>query len=166
MLTKDQVWEAINTRFSGQVSNREEPYGLLTIDCAPDAVIDVLKWLRDEPTLKLAFLTDLTAVHYPERTGEEMCIVYHVHSLTNNFRLRIKAYIPIADPVIATATTVYDTANWMEREAYDFFGVIFAGHPNLIRILNMDDMDYFPMRKEYPLEDPTRRDKVDLMFGR
>ncbi len=166
MLTKDQVWDAISTRFSGQVSNREEPYGMLTIDCSPEGVIDLLKWLRDEPGLQLAFLTDLCAVHYPDRKGEEICIVYHVHSLTHNFRLRIKAYIPIEAPVIPTATTVYETANWMERETYDFFGVQFAGHPNLIRILNLDDMDYFPMRKEYPLEDPTRRDKVDLMFGR
>lgn len=166
MLTKDQVWEAISTRFSGQVSNCEEPYGLMTIDCSAQSVIDLLKWLHAESALQLSFLTDLTVVHYPDRAGEEFCVVYHVHSLSHNFRLRIKSYIAGPEPVIATATTVYETANWMEREAYDFFGVIFAGHPNLIRILNLDDMDYFPMRKEYPLEDPTRRDKVDLMFGR
>lgn len=139
---------------------------MLTIDCSAEAVIDLLKWLRDDPSLQLSFLTSLTAVHYPERKDEELCVVYHVHSLIHNFRLRIKAYIPIADPVIPTATTVYESANWMERECFDLFGVVFAGHPNLVRILNMDDMDYHPMRKEYPLEDPTRRDKVDLMFGR
>ncbi|MFZ1333481.1 MAG: NADH-quinone oxidoreductase subunit C, partial [Flavobacteriales bacterium] len=65
-----------------------------------------------------------------------------------------------------TATDLWPTANWMEREAWDFFGIKFKGHPNLIRILNMEDFPAFPMRKDYPMEDPTRKDKDDSMFGR
>jgi NADH-quinone oxidoreductase subunit C len=65
-----------------------------------------------------------------------------------------------------TAVNLFSTANWLEREAYDFFGVNFVGHPNLIRIMNVDEMDYFPLRKEYPVEDQTRIDKDDDMFGR
>ena len=72
----------------------------------------------------------------------------------------------MADPVVPTLTDLYNAANWMERETYDFYGVIFTGHPNLIRILNVEDMDYFPMRKQYPVEDGTREDKTDLFFGR
>jgi NADH-quinone oxidoreductase subunit C len=67
---------------------------------------------------------------------------------------------------VFTATSLYSSANWMERETYDFFGVNFIGHPNLKRILNVDEMDYFPLRKQYPLEDQTRIDKDDEMFGR
>jgi NADH-quinone oxidoreductase subunit C len=86
--------------------------------------------------------------------------------MENNVRLRIKAFLPIANPEIPSATSLYSSANWMERETYDFYGIIFQGHPNLTRILNADEMDYFPLRKEYPLEDGTRTDKVDSFFGR
>jgi NADH-quinone oxidoreductase subunit C len=67
---------------------------------------------------------------------------------------------------VATLTSVFQAANWMERETYDFYGVNFEGHPNLKRILNVDEMTIFPMRKEYPLEDQVRQDKNDTMFGR
>ena len=89
-----------------------------------------------------------------------------MHSLTNNVRLRLKCWIPEANPEIASATPLFAAANWMERETYDFFGIQFNGHPNLVRILNEDTMDYFPMRKEYHLEDATREDKDDRYFGR
>ena len=95
-----------------------------------------------------------------------MYYIYLLHNLVANIRLRFKVYVPIGQPEVATATTVFATADWLERETYDFFGVIFTGHPNLIRIMNADEMDYFPLRKEYPMEDPTRRDKDDAMFGR
>jgi NADH-quinone oxidoreductase subunit C len=78
----------------------------------------------------------------------------------------MKIYTPISKPDVFTAVNIFSTANWLEREAYDFFGVNFVGHPNLIRIMNVDEMDYFPLRKEYQLEDQTRVDKDDDMFGR
>jgi NADH-quinone oxidoreductase subunit C len=89
-----------------------------------------------------------------------------LHSLVNNVRVRIKVFLPADDYHIPTATTVWNGANWMERETYDYFGVIFDGHPDLRRILNVDDMTAFPMRKEFPLEDPNRVDKKDYFFGR
>jgi NADH-quinone oxidoreductase subunit C len=91
---------------------------------------------------------------------------YHVHSLIHNVRLRLRAFLPIEEPNIATITDIYVGADWLERETYDFFGVNFVGHPDLRRILNEDSMDYFPMRKEYHLEDATREDKDDRYFGR
>ena len=93
-------------------------------------------------------------------------VIYHLHSLTNNVRVRIKVFLNGDDPVIPTATDLWEGANWMERETYDFFGINFQGHPNLVRILNVDDMTVFPMRREYPLEDPNRVDKKDYFFGR
>jgi NADH-quinone oxidoreductase subunit C len=126
----------------------------------------VLSFLFDEPTLSFQFLTDLTAVHYPDRTGEEIAVVYHLHNLRENTRLRFKVYAPVSQPDVYSATALFSSANWMERETYDFFGVNFVGHPNLKRILNVDEMDYFPLRKEFPLEDQTRIDKDDEMFGR
>ena len=83
-----------------------------------------------------------------------------------NDRLRYKVFTSIENTDVYTASKLFSAANWMERETYDFFGINFVGHPNLIRILNVDEMDYFPMRKEFPLEDQTRIDKDDEMFGR
>jgi NADH-quinone oxidoreductase subunit C len=95
-----------------------------------------------------------------------LSVVYHLHNMQDNVRLRMKIYVPVAKPDVFTATKLYAGANWMERETFDFYGINFVGHPNLIRILNVDEMDYFPMRKEYTLEDPQRTDKDDEMFGR
>jgi len=78
----------------------------------------------------------------------------------------VKTFTSIEKPQIDTLTNLFSAANWMERETFDFFGIEFIGHPNLIRILNVEYMDYFPMRKEYPLEDQTRKDKDDRFFGR
>jgi NADH-quinone oxidoreductase subunit C len=110
-------------------------------------------------------LTDLCGIHYPDR-GLPLGVVYHLHNLQENKRIRVKTYVTAGNPNVQTMTDLFETANWMERETYDFYGIIFDGHPNLKRILNVDYMDYFPLRKEYPLEDQTREDKNDKFFGR
>ncbi len=165
-MTNQEVFEDLNNRFGDAIFDVHEPYGFLTLTTTRENIIDVLQYLYSHQTFQVQFLTDITGVQYPELAGNEFAVVYHLHSLVNNFRLRIKVFIPAADPVIPTATGLWASANWMERETFDFFGIVFRGHPNLMRILNMEDMDYFPMRKEYPLEDQTRRDKDDAKFGR
>ena len=164
-LTNEELLQSITTKFEGQVSNITEPYGLLTLETTREDIIGVLTYLKTDPKLQFIFLTDLTAVHYP---GSEKAfgIVYHLHSLANNVRVRIKVFVADGDVIMPTATSLWEGANWMERETYDFFGVVFTGHPDLRRILNVDDMTVFPMRKEYPLEDPNRVDKRDYFFGR
>jgi NADH-quinone oxidoreductase subunit C len=129
-----------------------------------DRITDLLQYLHDEPGLQFQFLTTLCGVHYPDKNA--FAVVYHLHSFSNNLRIRLKLFVPVDKPEVLTATGVFSGANWMERETYDFYGIIFTGHPDLKRILNVDEMDYFPMRKEYPLEDGTREDKDDKMFGR
>ena len=128
--------------------------------------LKVLQFLFDDTDLKFNFLTDLQAVHYPDNKGAELAVVYHLHNWVDNIRIRFKVFTDINQPDVFSATALYQSANFMERETYDFFGVNFVGHPNLIRILNVDEMDYFPLRKEFPLEDQTRIDKDDEMFGR
>jgi NADH-quinone oxidoreductase subunit C len=125
-----------------------------------------MQFLFDDDVLKFRFLTDLQAVHYPDNAGAELAVVYHLHNLVDNVRIRMKVFTDINTPDVYSATALFQSANFMERETYDFFGVNFVGHPNLIRILNVDEMDYFPLRKEFPLEDQTRIDKDDEMFGR
>jgi len=93
-------------------------------------------------------------------------MMYQLHSLVFNVRIRIKAYTTLNDLHFDTLIPIFSAANWMEREAFDFYGIRFNGHPKMTRILNVEDMDYHPMRKEYPVEDRTRYDKDDTMFGR
>ena len=166
MLTNQEVAETLLERFGEQVYDFDEPYGLLTLSTSREEIIPVLEFLKNHKNYQINFLTDLTGVHYPDNTGREFAVVYHVHSLVQNFRVRIKVFISEADIHIPTASSLYACANWMERETYDFYGILFDGHPNLTRILNIEEMDYFPMRKEYPLEDATREDKIDALFGR
>jgi len=165
-LTNETIKERLIAKFGDQLSHFEEPYGLLTFEAPKELNLKVLQYLFDDEELRFQFLTDLTAVHYPDQAGRELAVVYLLHNLTDNIRLRFKVYTGIAQPDVFTATQLYSAANWMERETYDFLGINFVGHPNLKRILNVDEMDYFPLRKEYPLEDQTRIDKDDAMFGR
>ena len=144
----------------------EEPYGLLTVTTTRERIHDIIAGMQQEQELKFHFLTTLCGINYPENEGRELGVIYHLHSLTQNIRLRLKIFFPLADPTVPTISNLYAAANWLERETFDFYGVIFTGHPNLVRILNVEDMDYHPMRKQYPLEDGTREDKTDLFFGR
>ncbi len=165
-LTYDTIKEKLTDKFAEQLINWEEPYGMLTFTAFKEINLKVLQFLFDDETLRFRFLTDLQAVHYPDNTGAELAVVYHLHNLVDNIRLRFKIFTDINSPEVYSASALYQAANWMERETYDFYGVNFLGHPNLIRVLNVDEMDYFPMRKEFPLEDQTRIDKDDEMFGR
>ncbi len=163
-MTNEILKQKLSEKFGEQLTEWDEQYGLLTARVQTDTNLKVMQYLYDAEGFQ--FLTDLTAVHYPERVGEELCVVYHLHNLVANVRLRLKVYVPVEKPDVYTATKIFSGANWMERETYDNFGINFVGHPNLKRILNVDEMDYFPMRKEYQMEDPTRIDKDDEMFGR
>ena len=165
-LTNDSVKNRLTEKFGDQITDWEEPYGMLTFTGPKEMNLKIMQFLFDDPELNFQFLTDLCAVHYPSRTGEELAIVYHLHNLLDNIRTRFKVFTDINQPDVYTATRLYESANWLERETYDYYGVNFLGHPNLKRILNVDEMDYFPMRKEFPLEDQTRIDKDDEMFGR
>ena len=165
-LTNERITQRLIEKFGEQVSAFSEPYGMLTFEAPKELNLKVLNFLYDDEELKFRFLTDLQAVHYPDEKGRELAVVYHLHNLVDNVRIRFKVFTDINTPDVYTATGLFSGANWMERETYDFFGVNFVGHPNLKRILNVDEMDYFPMRKEYPLEDGSRDDKSDKMFGR
>ena len=166
MLTNEQIKGRLIEKFGEHVSGFAESFGMLSFEAPKEMNLKVLNFLYDDPELKFTFLTTLCGVHYPDQKDRELAIVYHLHNLEHNIRLRFKIFTSIAQPDVYTATGLFSAANWLERETYDFYGVNFVGHPNLKRILNVDEMDYFPLRKEYPLEDPTRIDKDDEMFGR
>ena len=158
------VHKKLNEKFNGAVETAELLYDFPVYLINKDKIHDALKFLKEDPELDFHFLTDLTGIQTPDE--KHLGVVYHLHNMPKNLRIRVKTFFPINHPEIPSVTDLWNGANWMERETYDFFGIKFIGHPNLKRILNMDEMDYHPLRKEYPLEDQTRDDKDDRMFGR
>jgi NADH-quinone oxidoreductase subunit C len=165
-LTNEIIIQKLADKFGDQVSGFAETYGMLAFTAPKELNLKVLNFLNDDPELGFTFLTDLCGAHFPDHKGAELEVVYHLHNLKENQRLRFKIVTDIGQPEVYTATGLFSAANWMERETYDFFGIRFIGHPNLKRILNVEEMDYFPMRKQYPLEDQSRADIDDEMFGR
>jgi NADH-quinone oxidoreductase subunit C len=156
----------LKEQFGDAIRSVEESYGMLDIVVKRENIIEIITWLRDSSLLSFNFLTSLCGMHFPENKGEELGVVYHMHSFANNKRIRLHILFSSSDPNVPTVSGIYKTANWMERETFDFFGIKFTGHPDLRRILNMEDMQYHPLLKQYPLEDGTRTDKEDKYFGR
>jgi len=165
-LTNKTIQEKLQEKFGEQVYAFEEPYGLLTFVADKDINLKVLYFLHQDEELNFVFLTDLCGVHYPNNKGKELGVVYHLHNMEQNIRVRMKVFTDVEKPEVFTATGIFMAANWMERETFDFFGINFLGHPNMKRILNVEEMDYSPLRKEFPVEDQSRVDKDDEMFGR
>jgi NADH-quinone oxidoreductase subunit C len=160
----ENIITILKEKYEDQILHIESPYNFLTLSLKQEKIIEVIKYLYDHPQAKFQYLTTLCGIHYPDLN--QIAIMYQIHSLTTNQRIRLRIYLPADSPVTPTLTNVFAAANWMERETYDFYGVKFTGHPDLRRILNVDEMIMFPMRKEFPLEDQTREDKNNKMFGR
>jgi NADH-quinone oxidoreductase subunit C len=163
--TIEQVIAALQEKFADSIVSIEQSYDFQVVHITKPAVVPVLRFLYENETFAFRYLTTACGLHHPDQP-QPFGMMYQVHSLTNNLRLRFKAFTTAADLEYETLTELFPAANWMEREAFDFFGFRFKGHPDLRRILNMDEMDYFPLRKEYPIEDATRYDKDDTLFGR
>jgi NADH-quinone oxidoreductase subunit C len=165
-ITNQFVSEELYKQFGDVILSTDEPYGMLTVVVEVSAITSVVEWLKNHSVINAHFLTDICGSHFPQVPGKELCAIYHMQSMPNNFRIRLKCFVPISKPEVPSLTGLFPSANWMERETYDYYGIQFTGHPNLQRILNVDEMDYFPLRKEFPLEDGTRTDKDDQYFGR
>ena len=157
------IRNSLQKKFQNELILFDETSDILTFTVKKQSIVEVIQFLKE--VLGFQFLTDLCGIHYPNQ-DLALGVVYHLHNFQTNTRIRVKTFTSIEKPQIDTLTNLFSAANWMERETFDFFGIEFIGHPNLIRILNVEYMDYFPMRKEYPLEDQTRKDKDDRFFGR
>jgi NADH-quinone oxidoreductase subunit C len=165
MDNRSDILVIIKDRFGPDIISIDTSGDMASVIVSSKSLFNVIEFLKDDPEAGYQFLTDLCGIHYPENELP-LGIIYHLHNLRENRRIRIKTFVPLSKPEIATVTPLFSAANWMERETYDFYGIIFTGHPNLKRILNVEYLDFFPMRKEYPLEDPTREDKDNRFFGR
>jgi NADH-quinone oxidoreductase subunit C len=161
---QEKIISVLKDKFEDQVLQVEVLYDFLTVTLKKEKILEIIQYLYNHPETKFQYLTTLCGIHYPDQN--QIAIMYQLHNLVTNQRLRLKTFLPAENPVTQSITPVFAAANWLERETYDFYGVTFEGHPKLKRILNVEDMIIFPLRKEYPLEDQTREDKNDNMFGR
>ncbi|HLI39884.1 MAG TPA: NADH-quinone oxidoreductase subunit C [Streptosporangiaceae bacterium] len=143
--------QADGTSFADAVEHVVADRGELTFHVRRERLPQVAAKLRDDPALAFEICTGVSGVHYPDDPGRELHAVYHFLSITHNRRLRLEVSVPDADPHIPSLTGIYPGCDWHERETWDFFGIIFDGHPALTRIQMPDDWKGHPQRKDYPL---------------
>ena len=150
-----QIAKMIEEKFTGQVLGTTTYAGQVAVMLKKDKIKDVCLYLRDEPLLKMDHLADLTAVDfstYPGDPGPRFEVVYNLISIAYHHRIRLKVRVPEEDPRVDTVSSIWQTANWHERETFDLMGIKFDGHPDLRRILLPEDWEGHPLRKEYPLK--------------
>ena len=143
--------EATGLGFSDAIERVVVDRGEITFYVRRERLPEVAAKLRDDPALRFELCSGVSGVHYPEDVGRELHAVYHLLSITHNRRVRLEVSLPDADPHVPSLVGVYPTCNWHERETWDFFGIIFDGHPGLTRIQMPDDWKGHPQRKDYPL---------------
>ena len=163
--TIEEVTNALKEKFGEQIISETQEYDFPLFTIKKESLFEIVKFLYDHEQFQFRYLTTACGIHYPN-TELPFAMMYQLHSLTNNIRIRFKSFTTGNDLQFDSLIPIFSAANWMEREAFDFYGIRFKGHPKMIRILNVEDMDYFPMRKEYKVEDETRTDKDDTLFGR
>lgn len=161
------IQNKLQANFGQSVFGFQQEKDIFSFEITPESNTAVILYLKNEPSLNFHFLTDVCGIHYPDNEiNRQFAVVYHLHNWIENKRIKIKAFVNGTNPEIKTIHTIFPSANWMERETWDFFGINFKGHPQLKRILNMEEMISHPMRKEFPMEDGGRTDKDDRFFGR
>jgi len=141
-----ELADRMRARFADVLVAREE----VTAIVGRDDLLDALVALRDDPELSFDFLSSLTATDWPNQ-DPRFWVGYELRSIAENHRVRLKVGVPEADPHIPSVTGLFPTANWHEREVFDFYGIVFDGHPDLTRILLPDDWEGFPLRKDEEL---------------
>ncbi|MCX6290751.1 MAG: NADH-quinone oxidoreductase subunit C [Bacteroidetes bacterium] len=163
--TLEQISNSLKEKFGDSILSQTQEYDFPVLVIKKESLFQIVRFLYDDERFQFRYLTTFCGLHYPD-SSQPFGIMVQLHSLVHNIRIRFKSFTTLKDLEFDSLTPIFSAVNWMEREAFDFYGIRFKGHPNLKRILNVEDMDYHPMRKEYPVEDATRVDKDDTMFGR
>lgn len=145
------IAQKIQSRCPDHLIEAGESFGELSVQIRREGVLEVCRLLRQDPDLEFDHLTDICSIDYPE-DEERFEVIYHLFSVRNRRRIRIKARVPEEDCSIDSVTGIWQGANFLEREVYDMMGIRFNNHPDLRRILLTDDFDGFPLRKDFPTE--------------
>ena len=142
--------KALSTRFADVIEQVTEAHGEVTVIVKREGLVSILAFLRDEPSLRFNFLSDVAGVDLGEFAEPRFAVAYHLYSLPHNHRLRIKVLVAEDDAWLPSVNEIWKSASWMEREIFDLFGVEFTNHPDLRRILMPADYEGYPLRKDFP----------------
>jgi NADH-quinone oxidoreductase subunit C len=148
MAEEQSLPQLLRMKFPGAILDSP---GADEVVIARETMLDVFRALKEDPQLAFTFLVDLTAVDYWKRKEPRFEVVYHLGSFTTSRRLRVKIPVPEQDPTVESLTSLWRGADWLEREAWDMYGIRFRGHPNLRRVLLYEQFEGHPLRKDYPV---------------
>lgn len=148
-----EIVEKLKEKFATEIIDVSEFMGQVTVSVRPDKILDICRYLHDDPDLYMDYLADLCGVDYPDRKYR-FEVVYNLFSIKHRHRIRLDALLQAKDPNVDSVVPVWAGANWHEREACDMYGIVFNGHPDLRRILMPEDWEGYPLRKDYPLKGP------------
>ncbi len=150
-MSDTHIIQKIKDRIGNAVLEDHNFRGDQTVTLQKEKIVEVSQFLKDEPSLDMDFLMDLTAVDYMDRKPQRFEVVYHFYSSKHNHRVRLKVPVDEDDCLVDTLTSLYKSANWYEREVWDLYGIKFKGHPNMKRILLYEEFKGHPLRKDYPV---------------
>lgn len=151
----DKLLEILREKFNSRIIDSGIERAQVSVTINPESLLEVVEFLKTDPELKYDFLLDLCGVDYPKR-DKRFEMVYHFYSPKHNHRMRVKVPLQGRNPTVNSLTGLFKAANWPERETYDMFGIKFRNHPNLKRILNVDNFSGFPLRKDFPVKGRER----------
>ncbi len=150
------ISEKLKEKFPEEVLDIKEFRGQVSVTINKDKILNILRYLHDDPDLFFDYLIDVCGADYLGKKEKRFEVVYHLYSVKHRHALRVKAEVAGDKPSIDSVVGIWAGANWHEREAYDMYGIVFNGHPDLRRILLPEDWEGFPLRKDYPLKGPEK----------
>ena len=159
-----EVLTRLGDAFADDVIEMHDRHGDDTAVIKPDRLVEIVRFIRDDAVLSMEMLSDLTGVDYLGKKEPRFEVVYHFYSLSKNHRLRLKVGAEEDNPTVASVVSLYKSALWMEREAWDLYGIKFEGHPDLRRILLYPEFEGHPLRKDYEME--HRQPRIPPRAGR
>lgn len=151
----EALFDRLKSEFGEAILETEIARDMPVIVCSREKSFALLRFMKEDPEFDCNLLTDVSAVDYlkyPVKQRQRFAVVYHLHSLEHGHRFRVKVFLGMAQLNIDTVCTLWKTANWLEREVYDMYGITFNNHPNMKRILNHIEFEGHPLRKNYPIE--------------
>ncbi|MDI6889380.1 MAG: NADH-quinone oxidoreductase subunit C [Thermodesulfovibrionales bacterium] len=151
-----EIAEKIKERFPDEVIDITSFRDQVSVIAKKERIVDICRYLHDDPHLHFDFLVDLCGVDYLDKKVPRFEVVYNLYSIKYRHRIRLKAQVPEDNPRIDTVTSMWAGANWHERECFDMYGIVFRGHPDLRRILMPEDWEGYPLRKDYPVKGPEK----------
>ena len=144
------IIEKLKATFGEQAIVASEFRGELTIVVPKDRIVEVCRFLKEDPELNFNLLADVCGIDM-NTSEKRFGVIYNLFSMKNRFRIRLKTFVEEENPKVPSVTSLWGTANWHERETYDMFGIVFEGHPDLRRVYMPEDFEHYPLRKDFPL---------------